>query len=94
MAQPFAIDRALSKPSARLSGLVNEHAIMRPICAAPDHTFGDSDTLMERLQTHYGADIPPHITLLETLLPTQDAQTAAHALALFDLYLRSPAASI
>lgn len=67
---------------------------MRAICSAPDHTFGDSDTLMDRLQTRYGADIPPHSTLLETLLSTQDARTAAHALALFDLYLRSSAASI
>lgn len=93
-AQPSAIAPALSKPSPRLSGLVTEHAIMRAICAAPDHTFGDSDTLMDRLQTHYGADIPPHTTLLETLLPSHDAQTTAHALALFDLYLRSSAASI
>lgn len=94
VAQPSAIAPALLEPSPRLSSHITEHAVMRAASAAPDNPFGGSDTLMDRLQKTLFAEIPPHTALLAAILPTHDDQPTANALALFDLYLRSYAASI
>lgn len=93
-AQPTVIAPVMETPSARLQEITTEHALLRAICATSSESFGDSAPLMNRLQTRYGADIPHHEALTTELFPTPENSSLAHELAMFDLYLRSYAASI